>query len=479
MDLGRPVAGDDERPSTSWHPEFKDVNNDGRVDLFVSKGNVDAMPDRATSNPSSLMLGTPDGRFVERTKQAGLVDYARGRGAAVVDLNLDGLLDIVEVKLGEPAEVWRNVGSGTVQEPRPMGHWLAVGLEQEGDNRDAVGAWIEVKSKGRTQRLEVTIGGGHGSGQLGPHHFGLGQAKKVQVRVQWPDGERGPWQLVSADAQVLIRRDAQPLVLDPAAVLSGTPSTANAVDAVDTADEPETPISPAVEPLEPIDPATCVRSADPGKSVARLWDEALLDAIRRDFPAPTVHARNLYHASAAMWDAWAAYDPVADGVFVTEKATARDPAAARDKAVSYAAYRVLSHRYREAVGGEVSLHEFDELMAALCYPTDRTGTRGDSAAALGNRIAATIIEAGLKDGSREQHGYAYPKQGYQPVNEPMVVAESGDGHEGPQPLAAAGARDGHRPERPAPALRTAALRGPALGPRHLVRPTAVRHRRAR
>ena len=60
-------------------------------------------------------------------------------------------------------------------------------------------------------------------------------------------------------------------------------------------------------------------SVDPDVSVARLWDEALLDAIRRDFPAPTVHARNLYHASAAMWDAWAAYDPVADGVFFTEQ----------------------------------------------------------------------------------------------------------------------------------------------------------------
>ena len=68
------------------------------------------------------------------------------------------------------------------------------------------------------------------------------------------------------------------------------------------------------------DGKACTRDTDPGKSVARLWDEALLDAIRRDFPAPTVHARNLYHVSAAMWDAWAAFDPDADGVFVTEKA---------------------------------------------------------------------------------------------------------------------------------------------------------------
>ena len=54
----------------------------------------------------------------------------------------------------------------------------------------------------------------------------------------------------------------------------------------------------------------------PDWSVARYWNEALLDAIRRDLPAPTVHARNLFHVSAAMWDAWAAFDPMAAGVYV-------------------------------------------------------------------------------------------------------------------------------------------------------------------
>ena len=78
-----------------------------------------------------------------------------------------------------------------------------------------------------------------------------------------------------------------------------------------------------------------------GWSVARRWDEAPLDAIRRALPAPTVHARNLFHTSAAMWDAWAAYDPDAVGYFVQEKHTADDVAAARDEAISYAAYRVL------------------------------------------------------------------------------------------------------------------------------------------
>ncbi len=184
---------------------------------------------------------------------------------------------------------------------------------------------------------------------------------------------------------------------------------------------------------------TCVRTADGSHSVARLWDEVLLDAIRRDFPAPTVHARNLYHVSAAMWDAWAAYDPTADGVFVDDKVSLDDPAevqAAREEAISYAAHRVLSHRYAKSAGAAESLAEFDALMTSLCYPTGRRGVRGDSPAALGNRIAATVIEAGLHDGSLEQKGYV--AKGFKPANKPLIVELPGTVMKDPnawQPLA--------------------------------------------
>jgi len=168
---------------------------------------------------------------------------------------------------------------------------------------------------------------------------------------------------------------------------------------------------------------TCVPRAErPEWSVARRWNEALLDAIRRALPAPTVHARNLFHTSVAMWDAWAAYDPGATGYLVNEKHAAADVGAARNEAISYAAYRVLEHRYRDAVGGTDSILRFDRLMADLCYPIDVTTTVGDSPAALGNRIAAAVIEAGLSDGSNEADGYA---SDYEPVNPPLVVSEAG------------------------------------------------------
>ena len=66
-----------------------------------------------------------------------------------------------------------------------------------------------------------------------------------------------------------------------------------------------------------------------GKSIARIWNEQLLWAIRLDTARPTVHARNLFHLSVAMWDAWAAYHPDAGGVFVDEQIMAEDVDAAR------------------------------------------------------------------------------------------------------------------------------------------------------
>src|SRR5881296_2762576 len=166
-------------------------------------------------------------------------------------------------------------------------------------------------------------------------------------------------------------------------------------------------------PWEPA--ARCPQTLDnPNWSVARRWDEALLDAIRRALPNPPVHARNLFHLSVAMWDAWAAYDPHASGYIVTEKGTESDVAAARNEAISYAAYRMLSARFIKAAGGSESLSEFDDVMDSLCYPIANASTDGDSPAALGNRIAEAVLAYGLTDGSNEAGGYADPD--YKPVN---------------------------------------------------------------
>jgi enediyne biosynthesis protein E4 len=204
----RPYAGDVTMPSTAWHAQFEDVNNDGYLDLFVSKGNVESMPDYAARDPSNLLLGQADGTFVEGAEAAGIVSYARARGAALADLNLDGLLDLVVVNRRENVLVWRNVGSGDTDQPEAMGNWIAIRLAQPEANLDAIGAWIEVRAGDRTGVREVSVGGGHVGGQLGWIHVGLGGHDRADVRVQWPDGEIGPWMPVSANGFVVLERGA-------------------------------------------------------------------------------------------------------------------------------------------------------------------------------------------------------------------------------------------------------------------------------
>ena len=205
-DAPRPFVGGDPLPSTAWHPEFADVNNDGFLDLFVSKGNVGQQADYASRDPSNLMLGQPDGTYLEAAEAAGIVNFARGRGGALVDLNLDGLLDLVEVNLGDPVEVWRNVGAGDATTPVAMGHWLGLRIRQPGANGDAIGAWVEIRFGPTTITRELIVGGGHVSGQSGWLHAGLGAATRAEVRVLWPDGEAGPWLSIDADQFAIYER---------------------------------------------------------------------------------------------------------------------------------------------------------------------------------------------------------------------------------------------------------------------------------
>ena len=166
--------------------------------------------------------------------------------------------------------------------------------------------------------------------------------------------------------------------------------------------------------------ATCVPISTEEESVPRLWVEATLSAIRADFPAPTVHARNLWHLSAAMWDAHAAYTPTTQRYFssadVSDVVEASSSASAT--AISYAAHRLLTHRYEFAVGGAESLASFDALMANLCHDLDQTPAPG-SPAAIGLAIAEAAIEFGATDGALEQSRYV--DLSYQPVNPSLVV----------------------------------------------------------
>jgi enediyne biosynthesis protein E4 len=193
----RPYTGGDLNPSTAWHAQFADVNNDAVQDLFMAKGNVAQMPDFAAKDPNNLLLGVGDGTFVEAGDRAGVASMAIARGAQVVDLNLDGKLDILVQNRWTGPEVFRQTGD-------LASSWVQVRLVQDGTNRDAIGAVIELRRGDRVERHEVTSGGGHVSGSVGWLHFGLGAADAADLRVVWPDGTEGDWMtLPAATFQIL------------------------------------------------------------------------------------------------------------------------------------------------------------------------------------------------------------------------------------------------------------------------------------
>lgn len=195
----RPYTGGDGRPSTGWHAVFGDVDNDGWDDLFVAKGNVEQMPGSAMEDPNNLLMGGPDGRFAERGLEAGIASLHRSRGAALADLNGDGLLDLAVLNRHAPMELFQNVTAAG-------GGWLSVRVVQPGPNRDAVGAFVELRAGDRLWTQEITVGGGHAGGVSGPLHFGLGEVETADIRVIWPDGVSSDWQTVGPGQRLVIMR---------------------------------------------------------------------------------------------------------------------------------------------------------------------------------------------------------------------------------------------------------------------------------
>lgn len=158
-------------------------------------------------------------------------------------------------------------------------------------------------------------------------------------------------------------------------------------------------------------------------TIARIWNQQILSAIRIDRPNPPVHARNLFHLATVMYNAWAAYDDTAVGYIHHEKAVAADPVSARREAVSYAAYRLLRSRYAGGVNAAATLASLDNQLASLGYDATFTGTTGSSPAALGNRIAASVMTWSLADGCNESGSYRDAT--YYNPQPPMIVLRNG------------------------------------------------------
>ncbi|MFB6320621.1 FG-GAP-like repeat-containing protein [Saccharicrinis sp. FJH54] len=166
-------------------------------------------------------------------------------------------------------------------------------------------------------------------------------------------------------------------------------------------------------------------------SVARMWNEALLQAIREDYARPTVHARNLFHTSIALYDAWALFDEKAETYLIGKEIhdyinnfdgfrTDVSKETAVNTAMSYAAYRLLTYRFKNSPHQEETQQRFDALMKLLNFDPSFTSSdySGGNPKALGNFIGQSVIVYGLSDGSNEIN--KYENQFYTPVNEPLI-----------------------------------------------------------
>ncbi len=172
-------------------------------------------------------------------------------------------------------------------------------------------------------------------------------------------------------------------------------------------------------------------------SIAREWNDELLFAISEDFARPTVHARNLFHVSAAMYDSWAAYTPSAEtwllgkthGTFNSTYEGVPNPdniLFAQNEAISHAVYRMILHRFQTSPGLGQVLPRINDLMSENGFDINNTSTDyfNDGPAALGNYIAAQYIAFGLQDGSNEGGNYA--NLYYVPANPPVAPENPGN-----------------------------------------------------
>ena len=440
-----------------WGACWADFDNDGHPDLFHTNGWFDEPTPGApygggaeftefVADASRLFMSNGDGTFSERSAALGIDHRRQGRGVVCADYDGDGRVDIFIANHGAAPTVYGNVFDNA-------NHWLAVDLAGQFANPRAIGARVVVHTASGSQTQEVRLGTGYLSQGPPRLHFGLGpHGTATAVEVRWP----GPGRQVSrvekveADRLLTIRQPAPEGVL--LSVVRGTGSGLHAEGAAipiaaqaargryrfsHWSSEGGGVFADARSPRTTFTmPAHAVTVfahflpgpplSNPGVSVARRWIEVLLQAVRDDFARPTVHARNLFHLSAAMYDAWAAWSDTArpwrfgdGGAPCTRPALPPDADIddARREAIGHAAWRLIRHRFRHSPGAAGTGRNADSLMSALGHDPGDDG----AAAALGRCIGEHYIARGLADGSNEQGDYE--PAAYEPVN-PFLDPES-------------------------------------------------------
>jgi hypothetical protein len=217
LNLGRGLFNDATYPSgvgratmmlTGWSNGAFDFNNDGQKDLFAASGSIDNNTEqfshRTSKQVNRILANLGNGKFEDVSALAGksFQHAAMHRGAAFADFDGDGKVDITVTRIGEPASLFRNTSANT-------NHWLAIKLRGRKANRDGIGALIRVRgASGAEQWNRVTTSVGYGSSSPPIAHFGLGKdVKAAEIEVRWPGGGTQLLRDVAVDRVLQIAQD--------------------------------------------------------------------------------------------------------------------------------------------------------------------------------------------------------------------------------------------------------------------------------
>ncbi len=199
VDLSIPggVAGGS-LPWSGWSLGMYDFNNDGFKDVFTANGNVmdnaEFISSRKSRQPNTVFMNRGDGTFRAEL----LPGAAFHRGVAFGDLNRDGRIDAVVTRLNESPLVLTNV---TDQEF----HWIQIRLIGKKSNRDGIGAWIHVVTDSVEQWNRATTSVGYGCSSDKIVHFGLGKDTVVKsMEITWPSGTKQRLENVQVDRLLAI-----------------------------------------------------------------------------------------------------------------------------------------------------------------------------------------------------------------------------------------------------------------------------------
>ena len=206
--------GADSRLALTFGLFFFDYDLDGRLDLLQANGHIEnqinkVQPSQHYEQPVQLYwnCGSPEdasassdcsNRFILVENTGDLGNPVVGRGASYADIDNDGDLDVMITQPGREAKLYRN-------DQQTGHHWLRIKLTGTSDNRNAIGAVIELTANGITQRRMITSGRSFLSQIEFPVTFGLGTAVSVDsLTVTWPGGLKQAVIIDSVDKQINI-----------------------------------------------------------------------------------------------------------------------------------------------------------------------------------------------------------------------------------------------------------------------------------